>query len=62
VQAKWKEKGSKVLDDMIRKSPARFAEMVAKLMPQEHSWDDDQAEGFLGVLKALGHASRSRDE
>ena len=62
LQADFMTNGIQAIVDMREKSPSRYAEMIAKMMPQEHTWDDEQAEGFMGVLKELGKASRSKDE
>jgi hypothetical protein len=61
VQAEWMKHGKAAIAKMRTRNPARFVEMVARLLPKEHSVDEDQADGFLEVLVALGRASRSRE-
>ena len=56
------EHGPKAIRTMRTKNPARYIEMIARLLPREHSVDEDQADSFLEVLKALGRASRSKDD
>jgi hypothetical protein len=62
MQAEWMKHGKAAIAKMRTRNPARFVEMVARLLPKEHSVDEDQADSFLEVLKHLGHASRSRDD
>jgi hypothetical protein len=61
VQADFHVHGSATLRKMRTKNPARYIEMIARLLPREHSVDEDQADSFIEVLKALGRASRSRE-
>ncbi len=62
MQADFMQFGVDAIVKMREKNPGRYIEAIGRLMPQEHSWDEEQAESFVEVLKYLGRASRSKDE
>jgi hypothetical protein len=58
----FEEGGEKALRDVMENQPAQFMQAIGKILPAQVGFDEDHADSFLDVLKALGRASRSRDE
>ena len=62
LQADWQKHGSKAIAKMRIRSPARYVEMIAKLLPVDQgAADEDVAGGFLEVIRYLGRAAASKD-
>jgi hypothetical protein len=59
----WRTHGKKAIVQLATKRPADFVRIGAAILSkQAGEYDQENADSFLGVLVALGRASRSRDD
>jgi hypothetical protein len=62
LQEDFEKHGVMAIRQMRKRSPARYCEMMAKILPIGHgAADEDVAGGFLEVIRYLGRAAASKD-
>ena len=58
----WRTHGKKAIVQLATKRPGDFVKIGAAILSKQGDFNQEQSDGFLEVLIALGRASRSRDD
>jgi hypothetical protein len=58
----WRRRGKAAIEQLADERPGDFVKIGAAILSKQGDFNQEQSDGFLEVLIALGRASRSRDD